>query len=103
MLHARKLGSPGLDVYPCDRCGGLHVGHDPESDHTQRARVVKKRLRSIEKQLAGLNTQLAQLEHERRALLAEQGAGPESFSRLRLYLRRVEAWIRKFEEEQRAP
>lgn len=97
MLHARRLGSPGLQVYPCEHCHyGLHVGHDPNSEATKRARAVRKRLRSIEKQLAAIARQADELQRERRSLLSEQGVRTESApGRLRKHLLRAGAWLRK--------
>lgn len=96
MLHARQIQSPGLHVYPCEFCDGLHIGHDPESEDTQRARTVRKRLRSIDKQLAGMERQAAELRRERQTLLAEQGVLTEAArDRLQQYLRRAGAWLRR--------
>ncbi len=27
LMHARSLGVDAMDIYPCDLCGGLHLGH----------------------------------------------------------------------------
>jgi hypothetical protein len=27
LLHARSLGVDRIDIYPCDFCAGLHLGH----------------------------------------------------------------------------
>jgi hypothetical protein len=100
MLHARELRSPGLHVYPCDVCGGLHVGHDPESEHTQRARAVTKRLRAINQQLAAMERQAAELRRERQRLLSEQGINQEQsmLDRVRQWLLGVEGWLATFEQ-----
>jgi len=94
MLHARRIHSPGLHVYPCDICDGLHVGHDLTSEQTKRARAVRKRLRSIDRQLASLVRQSDKLRKERQSLLTEQGLAFASCpSDLGHLLLRLKAWL----------
>lgn len=96
ILHAQRIDSPGLDVYPCELCGGLHVGHNPNNPETQRTRFIRKRLRSIDRQLAAMDRQASELRREWHALQAEKrgGNGLER-GRLWQYLSRAKAWLRK--------
>lgn len=94
MFHARRIHSAGLDVYPCDICGGLHVGHNPADENVKRARAVRRRLRSIDRQLAGIERQFEVLRREREQLLAELGLqGQVGRHWLREYLRRATVWL----------
>ena len=43
LLHAKSLGVEPIDIYPCDLCGGLHLGHTTlkYAAHCEREREAK--------------------------------------------------------------
>jgi hypothetical protein len=55
MNHAARLDDVSVQIYPCEICGGLHVGHNP----------IRTRIERIGEKLAEATEQLKALERER--------------------------------------
>jgi len=64
LRHAREIGH-GAHTYQCWICGGIHVGHHPDSERTREYRRVRRRLQAI-------GNRLVALEREREALISER-------------------------------
>ena len=71
MKHAGRLEHQDLDIYPCDVCGGLHIGHDPTSERLQKRKKVRRQLNRLARRLDALKREKSQLEDQKRALIAE--------------------------------
>ena len=72
--HASGLEHQELNIYPCEVCGGLHIGHDPSSDAVRRRRKMRGELNVISKRLNSLEQEKKQLESRRRALSEQLAA-----------------------------
>jgi hypothetical protein len=72
VLHLRRLG-PDIRIYECPVCGGLHLGHEPDSPRTRQYRRMRKRLRTVTKCLAALAQEQEALIRERTQLSHEIG------------------------------
>jgi hypothetical protein len=75
LQHARSLGHEGLNIYPCDLCGGLHIGNDQSNHVVQKRKKVRRKLNIIAQRLESLDREKRQLEEQRRALITEQAVG----------------------------
>jgi hypothetical protein len=71
MQHAAALVDRDLQIYPCNVCMGLHVGHDPNSERQQMRKQIKKKLNLLTRRLDALENEKSQLEDEKRILLGE--------------------------------
>jgi hypothetical protein len=58
MNHAAKIDDGAVQIYPCEVCDGLHVGHNP----------IRSRLDRVGRKLAKVNDQLGALDSERTRL-----------------------------------
>jgi hypothetical protein len=80
LKHAAKLEDPGLNVYECEFCDGLHLGH-ATSGHVSRNRRIDLRLQELAQTLKELDDQRFELLRERRVLLHERGESPLAANR----------------------
>lgn len=67
--HASLLGDEGLNIYPCDVCHGLHVGHRQNSE-ARRRRLAVKELRSLDLRIQEVDQKRGELLAHRRKILA---------------------------------
>jgi hypothetical protein len=70
--HARRLGHPDLNIYPCSVCDGLHVGHNSTGESVGRLRKTRKKLRAIESRLQAIDRERQELEEQKKALLEKR-------------------------------
>lgn len=52
MLHARRLAEDGIVIYPCDVCGGLHLGHNRRRFEVHCERVGRAKVASLRRKIA---------------------------------------------------
>lgn len=76
LLHARRLQDDDLQIYPCDVCDGLHVGHDSSALAKRRRRIIKE-LAAIQERIEQIDRERATLRRREKQLRSELAAGPE--------------------------